>query len=372
MIVGVPKEIKKLEARVALTPVGAHAFVEAGHQVLVEPSAGLNSGFSDQEYLACGASIAADVEAVWKRADLILKVKEPQPIEIARSRKGQTLFTYFHFAADRELTEGMVRAGAHCFAYETLEVGRTLPLLTPMSEVAGRMSVQEGAKYLESPMGGRGVLLGGVPGVEPAHVMILGGGVVGTQAAWVAAGMGARVTILDVNLDRLRYLAEVMPANVRTIHSSRGAIRERLPRTDLLIGAVLVVGARAPKLVTREDLALMPQGSVIVDVAVDQGGCVETCRPTTHDAPTFVVDGVVHYCVANMPGAVPRTSTFALTNATLPWALKLANLGPRRAVLEEPALASAANTLAGALTHSAVAAAFDLPWQAAPEVARSL
>ncbi len=372
MNVGVPKEIKKLEARVALTPTGAQAFHDAGHSVLVESGAGDGSGFSDAEYRACGAQISSSAAEVWARGDLILKVKEPQPTEIQRSRPGQTLFTYFHFAADRALTEGMIASGAHCFAYETLEIGRTLPLLTPMSEVAGRMSVQEGAKYLEAPMGGRGVLLGGVPGVEPAHVMILGGGVVGTQAAWVAAGMGARVTILDVNLERLRELAEMMPANVRTIHSSRGAIRERLPHTDLLIGAVLVVGARAPKLVSREDLALMPRGATIVDVAVDQGGCVETCRPTTHDDPTYVVDGVLHYCVANMPGAVPRTSTFALTNATLPWALKLAGLGARRAVLEEAPLASAANTLGGKLTHSAVAEAFNLPFRSAAEAAKAL
>jgi alanine dehydrogenase len=372
MIVGVPKEIKKLEARVALTPAGALAFSEAGHAVLVEAGAGFKSGFSDAEYAATGAKIVPGPVKVWSGAEMIMKVKEPQPEEIARARAGQVVFTYFHFAADRKLTQGMVKSGAHCFAYETLEVGRSLPLLTPMSEVAGRMAVQEGAKYLEAPMGGRGVLLGGIPGVEPAHVMILGGGAVGTQAAWVAAGMGARVTILDMNLDRLRYLADVMPANVRTVHSSRSAIRERLPHTDLLIGAVLVVGARAPKLVLRGDLKLMPKGSVIVDVAVDQGGCVETCKPTTHDAPTFEVEGVIHYCVANMPGAVPRTSTFGLTNATLPWALKLAALGAKRAVLEDAALASAANALGGALTHAAVAAAFGMKSQPAREVAARL
>ena len=372
MIVGVPAEIKKLEARVALTPAGAHAFTEAGHPTLVEAGAGSKSGFTDAEYVAAGARIVSGPAEIWSQADMILKVKEPQAAEIARARRNQVIFTYFHFAADRALTEGMVASGAHCFAYETLEVGRNLPLLTPMSEVAGRMSVQEGAKYLEAPQGGRGVLLGGIPGVEPAHVLILGGGVVGTQAAWVAAGMGARVTILDLSLDRLRYLADVMPANVRTVHSSRAAIRERLPHTDLLIGAVLVVGARAPKLVSREDLKLMPKGSVIVDVAVDQGGCVETCRPTTHDTPTFEVEGVVHYCVANMPGAVPRTSTFGLTNATLPYALKLAALGAKRAVLEDAALASAANTLAGSLTHAAVGEAFGLTTLPARDVAARL
>ncbi len=372
MILGVPKEIKPQEARVALTPGGAHALVEAGHVVLVERGAGLGSGFHDAEYEEAGARIVPDADAVFAEAELVLKVKEPQPVEIARLRPGQVLFTYLHLAADRALTEGLMASGAHCFAYETLEVGGRLPLLTPMSEVAGRMSVQEGAKYLEKPQGGRGVLLGGLPGVEPAQVLIVGGGVVGTQAAWMAAGLGAQVTILDVDLDRLRHLEEVMPANVTTVYSDRNAIRERLPRTDLLIGAVLVVGARAPKLVLRDDLALMPDGAVVVDVAVDQGGCVETCRPTTHEEPTFVVDGVLHYCVANMPGAVPRTSTFGLTNATLPWVRRLADLGPMRAVLEDPALAGAANVLGGELVHPAVAEAFDLPWRPPAEVAGAL
>jgi len=371
MILGVPKEIKVLEARVALTPAGAHALSGDGHRVLVEAGAGLGSGFADDDYRSAGAEILADVDALWAESEMILKVKEPQPEEIARARNGQVVFTYFHFAADQALTEGMVASGAHCFAYETLVVDRQLPLLTPMSEVAGRMSVQEGAKFLESPMGGRGVLLGGLPGVAPAHVMILGGGVVGTQAAWMAAGLGARVSILDVNLERLRYLEDVMPANVTTVYSDRHAIEERLPRTDLLIGAVLITGARAPKLVVEEDLKAMPDGAVIVDVAVDQGGCIETCKATTHADPTFVVDGVVHYCVANMPGAVPRTSTFALNNATLPYTLKLAALGAEQAIRTSPALASAANVIGGAITHPAVAETFSLPCVDPAEAARA-
>lgn len=372
MILGIPKEIKVLEARVALTPAGAHTLVEAGHEVLIETSAGGGSGFTDQEYIDAGAKILPNADDAWAQAEMIVKVKEPQPVEIARARPGQTIFTYFHFAADRELTEGMVATGAHCFAYETLEVGRHLPLLTPMSEVAGRMSVQEGAKCLQAPQGGRGVLLGGLPGVAPANVMILGGGVVGTQAAWMAAGLGANVYIFDVDLERMRYLEDVMPQNVTTIYSNRGAIREMLPHTDLLIGAVLVTGARAPKLVLEDDLKIMMEGSVIVDVAVDQGGCIETCRPTTHEEPTFVIDGVVHYCVANMPGAVPRTSTFGLTNATLPYVMQLANVGPRDAVLNDTRMATCANTLAGKLTHEAVAKAFDMDWTPAKEVAATL
>ncbi|MBC8406439.1 MAG: alanine dehydrogenase [Planctomycetes bacterium] len=372
MIIGVPKEIKTLEARIALTPGGAQALIEAGHSVLVEATAGLGSGFADEDFTITGAQILDSADELWQRAELILKVKEPQPIEVARSRPGQTIFTYFHFAANQELTEGMLATGAHCFAYETLEEGRTLPLLTPMSEVAGRMAVQEGAKYLEAPQGGRGVLLSGLPGVEPAHVTILGGGVVGTNAAWMAAGLGARVAIVDVNLDRLRYLEDVMPANVTTVFSTRPNILTLLERTDLLIGAVLIPGARAPKLVSKADLVLMPKGSVVVDVAVDQGGCIETCHPTTHDNPTYVVEDVIHYCVANMPGAVPRTSTFGLTNATLPWVLKLAKLGAKDAVLGSRQMATAANTIAGQLTCEAVADAFDLPWIPAVNAVASL
>jgi alanine dehydrogenase len=362
MIIGVPKEIKVLEARVALTPGGAQSLIDTGHSVCVETQAGVGSGFEDSDYQATGAEVCSTADQVWAKAELILKVKEPQPVEVARARPGQTIFTYFHFAAELDLTQGMLATGAHCFAYETLEIGRTLPLLTPMSEVAGRMAVQEGAKYLEAPQGGRGVLLSGLPGVEPAHVTILGGGVVGINAAWMAAGLGARVTIVDLNLDRLRYLEDVMPANVTTIFSTRPAILGLLERTDLLIGAVLIPGARAPRLVTQVDLRLMPKGSVVVDVAVDQGGCIETCRPTTHENPTFVVEDVIHYCVANMPGAVPRTSTFGLTNATLPWVMRLAELGPKNAVQQSPELATAANILGGTLTCQAVAEAFDLPW----------
>ncbi|HJM38671.1 MAG TPA: alanine dehydrogenase [Planctomycetota bacterium] len=371
MIVGVPKEIKSAESRVALTPAGAQALSSAGHSVLIETGAGVGSGFPDSDYEAAGGTIM-DVETVWQQAEMILKVKEPQPVEVARSRPGQTLFTYFHFAADRALTEGMLATGAHCFAYETLEQNGSLPLLTPMSEVAGRMAVQEGAKYLEKPFGGRGVLLSGIPGVEPGHVMILGGGVVGTNAAWMAAGLGARVYMFDVNLDRLRYLEEIMPANVTTVYSTRQAILDWLPKADLLIGAVLVPGARAPMLVEKDDLNRMPDGSVIVDVAVDQGGCVETCRPTTHDDPTFEVNGVLHYCVANMPGAVSRTSTFGLTNATLPWVLRLAAMGAKRATLEDSSLATAANILAGECVHSAVADAFEMGWKEPRSVASAL
>ncbi len=361
MILGLPKEIKAAESRVALTPAGVHALVADGHQLLVETDAGLGSGFHDSDYEAAGARIVTPVEELWQEADMILKVKEPQAEEIARSRPGQILFTYFHFAADRTLTEGMMASGAHCFAYETLEVDGKLPLLTPMSEVAGRMAVQEGAKYLEKPSGGRGVLLSGIPGVEPGHVMILGGGTVGTNAAWIAAGLGARVWLFDIDLDRLRYLEEVLPANVTTLYSTPQAIREWLPKIDLLIGAVLVPGARAPRLVSTDDLKRMPTGSVLVDVAVDQGGCVESCHPTTHEDPVYEVNGVIHYCVANMPGAVARTSTFGLTNATLPWVRRLAKRGVKGALQEGGALASAANVIGGELVHPAVAASFGLP-----------
>jgi alanine dehydrogenase len=298
---------------------------------------------------------------------MILKVKEPLKEEWPRIKPGQVLFTYFHLAADRALTEAMIATKAHCFAYETLEVGRTLPLLTPMSEVAGRMSIQAGAKYLEKPQGGSGILLGGVPGVKRARVLVLGGGVVGTNAARMACGLGADVTIMDIDLDRLRYLDEVMPANCRTVFSSPVSVREHLVEADLVIGAVLIPGAAAPKLVRREDLAIMTEGTVIVDVAVDQGGCVETCRPTTHSDPTFVIDGVVHYCVANMPGAVPRTSTLGLTNATLSWTLKLAKLGPQAAIATDPQLATAANVNLGHVTHEAVAEAFGMTFTPAAQ-----
>ena len=367
MKIGVPKEIKTNENRVALVPAGAEALVAAGHSVLVEKGAGEGSGFPDELYVRAGAKIAPDADATWKDADMIMKVKEPIAVEWPRMRKGQTVFTYFHFAADEQLTKAHLRSGAVCIAYETVELpSRELPLLTPMSEVAGRMAVQEGAKYLEKLYGGRGVLLGGVPGVLPGKVVVLGGGVVGINAAKMAAGLGARVVVLDLSLERLRYLSDVMPANVQLLHSNRYAILEQIGDADLVVGGVLVPGAKAPKLIRREDLKTMPQGSVIVDVAVDQGGCVETIKPTTHENPTYVVDGVIHYGVANMPGAVPRTSTLALTNATLPYALQLASKGWKRALAESPALLKGLNMVDGKVTYRAVAEAFDLDY-AAPE-----
>jgi alanine dehydrogenase len=369
--VGVLSEIKVQENRVALTPAGADRLVAAGHQVLVQRGAGVGSGLADEIYAKAGARVVEGAESVWGEADLILKVKEPLEREWPLIRRGQTVFTYFHLAADRALTEAMVASEADCFAYETLEVGRTLPLLTPMSEVAGRMSIQAGAQWLEKSRGGSGILLGGVPGVDRAHVLVLGGGVVGTQAARMACGLGADVTIMDVNLDRLRYLDEVMPRNAKLIYSTPFAVREALPWADLVIGAVLIPGAAAPQLVRRADLALMKPGSVIVDVAVDQGGCIETCRPTTHSDPVFTVDGVLHYCVANMPGAVPRTSTFALTNATLPYTLQLAGLGSAKAIAESPALASAANVIRGSVTHPAVADTFGMACTAPLEALRA-
>jgi alanine dehydrogenase len=357
MKIGVPTEIKPSENRVAMVPAGVDVLTRDGHTVFVQQGAGLGSSIDDDEYRAAGARLLPDADAVFAEADMIVKVKEPIEPEYGRIRKGQVLFTYFHFAASEALTEAMVRSGAACIAYETVEVDGTLPLLTPMSEVAGRMAVQEGAKYLEKPMGGRGVLLGGVPGVHPARVLILGGGIVGINSAKMAAGMGAQVLIMDLDMDRLRYLDDVMPANVTTRYSNRLAILEELPSADLVVGAVLITGAKAPKLITREDLKLLPAGSVIVDVAVDQGGCVETIRPTTHLDPVYEVDGVVHYGVANMPGAVPRTSTFALTNVTLPYARQLARDGLHKA-LRDPILASGANVVDGRITHAGVAEAF--------------
>ena len=372
MKIGGPTEIKTHENRVALTPAGAEALTSAGHQVLVQKGAGIGSGQDDEAYRSAGARIVPDAKAVFAEADMIVKVKEPLAQEWPLIRPGQTLFTYFHLAASRPLTEAMLKCGAHCLAYETLEVGRTLPLLTPMSEVAGRMSIQAGAKYLEAHHGGVGVLLGGVAGVLPAHVLVLGGGVVGAPAALMAAGLGADVTLMDVNLDRLRYLEEILPKNCNTVFSTPLAVRQALPGADLVIGAVLIPGGAAPKLVRREDLKTMKRGSVIVDVAVDQGGCVETCRPTTHDDPVFVEEGVVHYCVANMPGAVPRTSTFALTNATLPYVLQLANQGVAEAIRSTDTMRTAANIVGGKLTSRAVAESFKIPFVPAREVIASL
>jgi alanine dehydrogenase len=363
MHIGVPKEIKTNENRIALVPAGAEALVAAGHTVSVERGAGEGSGFPDDLYTSVGARIAPDAGAVWSAADLILKVKEPIEREWPCIRKGQTLFTYFHFAADEKLTKALLATGSTCIAYETVELpNRELPLLIPMSEVAGRMAVQEGAKYLEKLYGGRGVLLGGVPGVPPAKVVVLGGGIVGINAAKMAAGLGAKVTVLDLSLERLRYLSDVMPANVVLIHSNRHNVLEEITSADLVIGAVLVTGAKAPRLVRREDLKLMRPGSVIVDVAVDQGGCVETIHPTTHENPTYVVDGVIHYGVANMPGGVPRTSTLALTNATFPYALQLANKGWQQALKTNPALLKGLNMVDGHITYPGVAEAFGMPY----------
>ena len=361
MRIGVPKEVKSDEYRVALMPVGAETLVKAGHPVFVETQAGVGSGFLDEEYTAAGATLVPTAKEVFGAADMIIKVKEPQPQEMELFRPGQIAFTYFHFAASRELTDACLASGITAIAYETIKDKRgTLPLLTPMSEIAGKMSIQEGAKYLEKPMSGRGILLGGVPGVAPAHVVILGGGIVGTNAAKVAAGLGANVVLMDISLDRLRYLDDVMPANVTTLYSDPQNIRDNLRLADLVIGAVLIPGAKAPRLVTREQLLIMKNGSVIVDVAIDQGGCIETARPTTHQQPTFIVDGVVHYCVANMPGAVGRTSTNALCNATLPYAVKIANHGFRKAAATDPGLAAGVSTVGGKVTCPVVAETFGL------------
>ena len=369
MIVGVPTEIKPDENRLALVPAGAEALVRAGHEVLVQAEAGAGSGFADEDYEGVGAEIVGGADEVWERAELVVKVKEPVGPEHGRLRDGQTVFTYFHFAADQVLTEAVLGSGCTAIAYETVQLpGGELPLLTPMSEVAGRMAVQEGAKYLEKVSGGRGILLGGVPGVLPAEVTILGGGVVGTNAAKIAAGFGAHVTVMDVDLNRLRYLSDVMPANVELLHSNRHHILEQLERVDLLVGAVLLPGAKAPELVRREDLARVKEGAVVVDVAVDQGGCVETIHPTTHADPTYVVDGVVHYGVSNMPGAVPRTSTLALTNATFPYVLTLAGRGWREACRADLALARGVNVVDGRVTYAAVAEAFDLDYTPLEEV----
>ncbi len=363
MIIGVPKEIISEEHRVGIIPGGAEQLVKTGNEVLVQLDAGAESGFSDEEYKSAGAKIVDDASEIYETAEMIVKVKEPQPVEFDMISEGQLIFTYFHFAANRELTESFIKSRAIAVAYETVQMkDGSLPLLVPMSEVAGRMAVQEGAKYLEAPSGGIGILLGGVPGVGPGIVTILGGGVVGTNAAKIAAGMGALVYILDINLDRLRYLEDVMPDNVTTLMSNPANIRKLLKFTDLLIGAVLIPGAKAPKLVTRDMLSLMKTGSVLVDVAVDQGGCVETCKPTTHDNPTFSIDGIVHYCVANMPGAVPYTSTIALTNATLPYIMKLANNGYSKTFDEYEDLKRGLNIFKGQITNKGVADAFGLEY----------
>lgn len=363
MIIGVPKEVKDNEYRVGLLPVGVEELRRAGHKVLVQTGAGLGSGLNDELYHSQGAEMVATPAEIFARADMIIKVKEPQPEEIAMLRKGQIVFTYFHLAADRELTEGLLKSGCIAVAYETLSDSQgRLPLLVPMSEVAGRMSIQEGAKFLERPQQGRGILLGGVPGVMPAHITVLGGGIVGSNAAKIAAGFGANIIILDINMDRLRYLDDIMPPNVTVLYSDRHILREQLKLADLVVGAVLVTGAKAPCLVQREDLKLMKPGSVIVDVAVDQGGCVETTKPTTHSDPTYMVDDVLHYCVANMPGAVGRTSTFALCNVTLPWALKIANQNILPAAKANPPISRAINLYDGEVTNKAVAETFGMKY----------
>jgi alanine dehydrogenase len=361
MIIGVPKEIKNNENRVALTPAGAMELTKRGHEVYVQATAGLGSGFEDHEYTAAGAQLLPSIEAVYEKAEMIMKVKEPIEQEYNLIKKDQLLFTYFHFASYEPLTKAMIDRGATCLAYETVEnPNGSLPLLVPMSEVAGRMAIQEGAKFLEKPMGGSGVLLGGVPGVEPGRVLILGGGVVGTQAAKMAAGLGAQVTIMDINLDRLRYLADVMPANVNTVYSNEMNIRKHIRQANLIVGGVLIAGAKAPHLITRDMLKDMIPGTVLVDVAVDQGGCIETCKPTTHEDPTFIIDNVVHYCVANMPGAVPYTSTIALTNATLPYAIQLANKGWKQACKDNEPLKKGLNVIDGKVVYKGVADAFGL------------
>ncbi len=363
MIIGIPSETKSDEYRVSVLPVGAELLCNDGHEVLVQKGAGIGSGFDDEAYAATGAKLIDSAAEIFSAADMIIKVKEPQAPEIAMLKQGQLVFTYFHFAAARGLTEGCLNAKIKAVAYETLTDARgALPLLTPMSEVAGKMAAQEGAKYLEKPMTGRGILLGGVPGVQPATVLVLGGGVVGTNAASVAAGLGANVTIMDINLDRLRYLADVMPANVSTVYCDPHAVRRHAAYADLIIGAVLIPGALAPKLITNDMLKDMKDGAVIVDVCIDQGGCVETAKATTHKDPTYIVDGVVHYCVANMPGAVSRTSSQALSNATLPYARKLAGLGLDKFLAIDAGHAAALNMIDGKITNAAVAQAFsDLP-----------
>ena len=364
MIIGIPKEIKNNENRVAMTPAGVQEMTRRGHKVYVQATAGVNSGFTDDAYRAVGAEILPTIEEVYATAEMIVKVKEPIAPEYKLVRAGQLLFTYFHFASSEPLTRAMIDSGAVCCAYETVErADRSLPLLTPMSEVAGRMATQEGCYFLEKPRGGKGVLLGGVPGVKPARVFVIGAGVVGTAAARMAAGLGADVTICDISLPRLTYLTDVMPRNVKTLMSSEYNIREELRHADLVIGSVLIPGAKAPKIVTRDMLQLMEPGTVLVDVAIDQGGCFETSRPTTHEDPVYYVDGILHYCVANIPGAVPRTSTLALTNATLPYAIQLADKGWRRAAQENPELALGLNIVEGKVVYKPVAEAWGLNYE---------
>ncbi|MCH8556395.1 MAG: alanine dehydrogenase [Balneolia bacterium] len=363
MLIGVPKEIKTHENRVALLPSGVTQMLKHGHDVIIEKDAGLGSGFPDELYIEAGATIIDSAEDIWAKAEMIMKVKEPIAKEYPLMREGQIIFTYFHFAASRELTEAVKLSGAIAIAYETVEkLDGSLPLLIPMSEVAGRMAAQEGAKFLERPMGGRGVLLGGIPGVKPGRVMVLGGGIVGVNAARIAAGMGANVQIFDINLQKLRYLDEVLPKNITTVFSSEVNIRKELERADLVIGAVLIPGAKAPSLITRDMLKELQPGSVLVDVAIDQGGCFETSKPTTHDDPVYEVDGIVHYCVANMPGAVPYTSTIGLTNVTLPYAIQIADKGWVNAIRENRELEHGLNIANGEIVYRDVAEAFEMEY----------
>ena len=369
MKIGIPKEIKNNESRVALTPAGAHEFIKRGHKVFIETEAGSGSGFPDNDYRQVGVEVLPNADSVWNIAEMIMKVKEPIEEEYSRCRDGQLIFTYFHFASSEPLTKAMIESGSICLAYETVETkSGSLPLLVPMSEVAGRMAIQEGARYLQKPDKGRGVLLGGVPGVAPGKVLILGGGIVGVQAAKMAAGLGAHVTILDVNLQRLRYINDIMPHHVVTEFSSEYNIRRLIKTHDLIVGSVLIPGAKAPRLVTRDMLKEMRPGTVIVDVAVDQGGCVETCTPTTHEKPAFIIDDVVHYCVANMPGAVPCTSTIALTNSTLPYALQLADKGWKKACRKNKELRKGLNIVSGKVVYEGVAEAFDLEYTKVDDV----
>ncbi len=364
MQVGILKEIKIKENRISMTPAGVEQMVAHGHSVQVETTAGDGSGFSDDAYVAAGATIAASAQNIYAQCEMVMKVKEPLPVEYPMIRKGQILFTYFHFAASEELTKGIIDTGSIAVAYETVEKANgSLPLLTPMSEVAGRMAIHEGAKYLEKTYNGKGILLGGVPGVSPGTVVVIGGGIVGTNAAKMACGMGAKVYLLDTNLERLRYLSDVMPKNCFPLMSNPAILRDLLREADLVVGAVLIPGAMAPKLITREMLGYMKKGSVIVDVAIDQGGCFETAKPTTHDDPIYDVDGIIHYCVANMPGAVSMTSTMALTNATIPYALELADKGYKIASLENPELAKGLNIVKGKVTYKGVAEAFNLKYE---------
>ena len=364
MIVGIPKEIKNNENRVGMTPAGVSELIRHGHTVYVQHTAGNGSGFSDNEYQAAGAAILPTINEIYDIDDMIVKVKEPIEPEYPLIKENQLIFTYFHFASDRRLTEAMIASKAVCLAYETVELNdKSLPLLIPMSEVAGRMSIQEGARFLEKPQQGKGILLGGVPGVKPAKVLILGAGTVGTNAALMAAGLGADVTITDINLYRLRYLDEIMPKNVKTLYSSRHNIEQELPSTDLVIGSVLIPGDKAPHLITKDMLKLMQPGTVLVDVAIDQGGCFETSHPTSHSEPVYIVDGIVHYAVANIPGAVPYTSTMALTNATMPYTIALADKGWEKACSDDSALARGLNIINGKITYKAVADVWDMPYE---------